>query len=115
MNAMKRRLFLSAIAMTLPLGAASASPPAPTSAAGATHKPVANAAKHHLAATPRLDLNEATKDQLLKLSGMTEGVADAIISGRPYTSRDQLLEKKVVDPKTFHKIHRYLTVKPTGK
>src|SRR4051795_9744115 len=38
-----------------------------------------------------LNLNTATKDQLLSLPGMTDAEADRVIAGRPYQGTNELL------------------------
>lgn len=157
MTRFTRTLFISAVALTLPLAgfagtatsqtkttAPATSTPAAkphmvharqSSAAPAMHattvstksttsreagtKPATSTkpARTKSTTTRWVDLNDGTKEDLMKLSGMTDTLADAIIAGRPYTSKAQLLDKKIVDAKTYKKISHYLSLKApaTGK
>jgi len=47
-------------------------------------------------ATNMLDLNRASKDELKKLPGVTDALADKIIAGRPYLTKARLVTQNVV-------------------
>jgi competence protein ComEA len=51
-----------------------------------------------------LDLNSATKDQLLSLPGMTDTEADRIIAGRPYKEPNELLTRRIMSKTEYDKI-----------
>lgn len=66
---------------------------------------------------PLMDLNTATKEDLVKLPGVTETAAERLLAHRasagPFQSRDQVREVLGLDEAAFEKIKWYL--RPAGK
>jgi DNA uptake protein ComE-like DNA-binding protein len=58
-----------------------------------------------------LDLNIATKEQLLSLPGMTEAEADRVIAGRPYNDPSDLVKRHIMPKAEYDKIADQVTAK----
>ena len=119
---MKRMLGITLSALVLVLVAAVAfaqdstatAPPsggttseAPAKAAP-KHRPAKGAAKHAM-----VDINSASKEDLAKLPGLSDEIADKIIAARPFKSRMELVAKKIVTRAQFRKIRTMVTAKPS--
>lgn len=58
-----------------------------------------------------LDVNKASKEQLLGLPGMSSEGADRIIAGRPYRSTAELVSRRVISQTEYDKIKDQATAK----
>jgi DNA uptake protein ComE-like DNA-binding protein len=75
----------------------------------------ADAPKKADAAAPKkaelVDLNTATRDQLVAVPNIGATIAQKIIDNRPYKSKDELVSKKVVTPMAYAKFKDYVIAK----
>ncbi|MEO8741124.1 MAG: helix-hairpin-helix domain-containing protein [Casimicrobiaceae bacterium] len=55
-------------------------------------------------AAERLDLNTATEQELAQLPGIGDVRSKAIIKGRPYKGKDELVERKILSQSVYDKI-----------
>jgi DNA uptake protein ComE-like DNA-binding protein len=58
-----------------------------------------------------LDLNSASKDQLMSLPGISAAEADRVIAGRPYGEPDELVTRHIVAKAEYEKIADRVTAK----
>jgi DNA uptake protein ComE-like DNA-binding protein len=58
----------------------------------------------------KVDLNEASREELLRLPGMSPALADGIIQHRPYRKLDDLVTRKVLGKKEFARIREHIAV-----
>jgi competence protein ComEA len=62
-----------------------------------------------------LDINSATKPQLEALKGIGPKYADAIIKGRPYARKDELVSKKIVPDNVYSMVKDLIIAKQAAK
>ena len=60
---------------------------------------------------PPIDLNSASKEDLMKLSGITDETAEKIIAARPFKSKAELLSKKIVTRVQYAKVRSHVIAK----
>jgi len=58
-----------------------------------------------------VDLNEATKEQLMTLPSLSSAEADRIIAGRPYQRPEELVSRHILSRKEYDRISDLLKVK----
>lgn len=92
-------------ATTVPAPAVTApAKPAPAVTLPATAKPAPAVTAPAATAKPAaalIDINSASKDELTALKGVGPARADAIVKGRPYRGKDELLTKKIVPENVY--------------
>jgi DNA uptake protein ComE-like DNA-binding protein len=60
-----------------------------------------------------VDINAASKDQLMTLPGVRPQLADRIIAARPYNDKSELVSRKIVSPNEYRNIEDRITAKRT--
>ena len=77
--------------------------------------PKTTATKSAPAKAPLLDLNSASKQELMTLSGIGDALSQKIIDGRPYARKDQLVSKNIIPQATYDKIKDQVIAKQAKK
>ncbi len=58
-----------------------------------------------------LDINSASKEELMKLPGIGEAYSNKIIQNRPYKGKDDLVKKNLIPQATYDKIKDLIIAK----
>ena len=86
--------------------AAAPAPKAMTTTKTTTAMKAAPAAK--AAPAEKVDINTATKEQLMALPGIGDAIADKIIAGRPFANKHQLVDKGMVNKGQYAKMTSHI-------
>ena len=58
-----------------------------------------------------IDINRAKADELMTLKGIGDARATAIINGRPYARKDELVQKKIIPESVYNDIKDQIVAK----
>ena len=94
-----KRLFLPIVVLLLTLVG-----PAVAADKDAKAAKMPMAAQKAPASTEKLDLNTATEQELSALPGIGDVRSKAIIKGRPYKGKDELVDRKILTQSVYDKI-----------
>jgi competence protein ComEA len=119
---MKKLLLAAGIALAMiasPAFAQKADTPADAKKAGAEAKKATDKAAQKPATAPAaapakaepMDINTATEKELATLKGVGEARAKAIVKGRPYKGKDELVQKKIVPQNVYDDIKDQIIAK----
>jgi DNA uptake protein ComE-like DNA-binding protein len=93
-----------------PLALAQGATPSGTEPAKPAEKPATTA--HHSSTStksaPKVDINSASKEQLMKLPGVGDATADKIIAGRPFKSKSELESKGIMTKTEYNKVSAHV-------
>lgn len=91
-------------------------PPAATGKATVAAKTGVTKTRHKTAPSSKLvDINGASRKQLMKLPGIGGAEADKIIAGRPFGSKTWLVSKKIIPMETYQALNGKIICKLTKK
>lgn len=71
----------------------------------------ANTKAAQLAAAKLVDINSASKAELMKLPGVSDADADKIVAGRPYLTKTRLVTKNIVGMDVYQNISKLVIAK----
>jgi competence protein ComEA len=104
---MVRALSVLTLAMILPIAAHAAG--TAKSSAAPTHM------ASHGKRMPAVDINSASKEDLMKLPGVSEELAQKIIDARPYKSKGDLLKKQILTKAEYGKVRNRIVARQEAK
>ena len=103
-------LTLAVGVLSAPLAFAQGSTGATETKPATTTATKSKSASSHKSA-PKVDLNSASREDLIKLPGVGEAIADKIIAARPFKSKDELVAKSIVTKAEYQKLSAHVVAK----
>ena len=94
---------------------APATTPAPAAKATTTMSTTHHSSSKSKSASHKVDLNTASKEDLMKVPGVDDALADKIIAARPYKHSSELESKNIVTKEQYSKLSSLVAVAPPAK
>src|SRR5215510_681818 len=111
---MKTKTMANLFVAFLLICVASGSAFSQTKTTGKKSEPVPNSEKSAGKAPKNaelIDINSASKQQLMTLPGIGDAYSQKIIDGRPYRAKNQLVQKNIIPQATYDKISGQIIAK----
>ena len=106
---LRTRSIVALAGFVLALGLAFSHGPAGATGTTATKSTTTSSTKH--ATMPKVDINAASKEELMKLPGIGDALADKIVANRPYKAKGDLTSKKILTSKEYSAISSHIVAK----
>lgn len=103
------KLILAALAIGFVVPVLAMADDAPATTPPAASSQPAHHEKSSKPAKPHVNLNTGTKEQLMTIPGLDDATADKIIAARPFKSKNELVEKKIMTKKEYDKVSSMVT------
>lgn len=111
MTKLFKSILLGLSLAALVSGAVQAKDNAKASASATTSASASASASDKAKAAPLMDINTASKKELASLPKIGDARSDAIIKGRPYKAKDELVDKKILTEDVYKEIKDLIIAK----
>jgi competence protein ComEA len=114
-------ILLTLALVSLPAAAQTATQPTSTQPQGNQSSSASSGkrgARSSASNSAKIDINRASKDELMKLEGISDSIASKIIAGRPYRTKRELLTRQILNRATYDRLREKIiahAVKPAAK
>lgn len=112
-NILRISAFATALLLHAGLSSAATGQPAAPDASLAKASAAATPSRKVPAARP-IDINSASRAELMKLPGITQADADKIIAKRPYLSKAELVTRGIISVEAYHGLKAQIFARQKG-
>ena len=111
MRRILQSIVIALAALGLASGVALAQAPKADTKKAEPAKPAAEAPKKEEKKAEPMDINSASEKDLATLKGIGDARAKAIVKGRPYKGKDELVQKKIIPEGVYNDIKDQIIAK----